>query len=102
MGIVLALAVVGITTIGVIAGLASVASRPEGWPLVAYVTKPTATANLVIHGGLGLVGFVFGARSAADAVKKWQGAGGRGAAVVGAMIAGALFFAGLQFARAAW
>ena len=104
MGLLVALAVVGLTSIGSSAVLMTFAHRPEGWPLLALVTKPTAVLELAVQGGLGVVAFVLAARSAAQGVKKWRGfaEGGRGAAVVSAVLAGAFFFAALQLARAAW
>jgi eukaryotic-like serine/threonine-protein kinase len=100
----IALAVVGLTTIGVTAALMTFAYQPDGWPLLAMVMKPSPIASLVVQGGLGLVAFIFTARFAVSGVKKWRGhiEGGRGAAVVHAVLAGAFFFAALQLTRAAW
>jgi hypothetical protein len=100
----IALAVVGLTSIGMTAALMTFAYQPDGWPLLAMVMKPPAMGNLVVQGGLGIVAFVLAARVSISGVRKWRGhvEGGRGAAVVHAVFAGAFFFAALQLARAAW
>jgi eukaryotic-like serine/threonine-protein kinase len=100
----IALAVVGLTSIGMTAALMTFAYQPDGWPLLAMVTKPPPMGTLVVQGGLGIVAFVMAARFSISGVKKWRGhvEGGRGAAVVQAVLAGAFFFAALQLARAAW
>jgi serine/threonine-protein kinase len=99
-----ALAAVALTALGVTAALMTFAYRPEGWPLVSFFTGPTPTTNLVVNGGLALVGFVLAAQSGANGVKRWRGsvAGGRGAALVQAALAGGFLFAALQLARAAY
>lgn len=99
-----ALAVIGLTSIGATAVLMTFLYRPEGWPLVEMVTKPTPPVSLAVQGGLGLVGLILAGRSAVTGVKKWNGtvAGGRGSAVFSALLAGGFFFAALQLARAAW
>ncbi|MBX3224969.1 MAG: hypothetical protein KF795_30915, partial [Labilithrix sp.] len=104
MSFLVALGVVGLASIGVTAVLMTFVHRPEGWPIVAFVTKPTPTLNLAVQGGLGVVALVGAGKSAVGGVKKWTGAvpGGRGASIVAAVVAGGLFFATLQLARAAW
>lgn len=104
MTFLVALAVIGLTSIGVTAVLMTFLYRPDGWPLVAMVTKPTPAVSFVAQGGLGLVGLVLAGRSVVTGVKKWNGTivGGRGSAVISALFAGGLFFAALQLARAAW
>ncbi len=99
-----ALAVIGLTSIGATAVLMTFLYRPEGWPLVAMVTNPTPPVSLAVQGGLGLVGLILAGRSAVTGVKKWNGtvSGGRGSAVFSALLAGGFFFAALQLARAAW
>lgn len=99
-----ALAVVGLTSIGVTATLMTFAHRPEGWPLLALVTTPTPELTLAVQGGLGVVALILAARSAVAAVKKWRSVveGGRGGAVVTAAVAGSFFFVALQLSRAAW
>ena len=104
MTLLVALAVVGLTSIGMTAVLMTFAYQPEGWPVLALVTKPTSQLNLAVQGGLGVVALVVAGRLATSGVKKWRGyaEGGRGAAVMSAVFAGAFFFAALQLARAAW
>ncbi len=99
-----ALAVIGLTSIGATAVLMTFLYRPEGWPLVAMVTTPTPPVSLAVQGGLGLLGLILAGRSAVTGVKKWNGtvSGGRGSAVFSALLAGGFFFAALQLARAAW
>jgi hypothetical protein len=98
------IAVVGLTSIGATAALMSFAHQPDGFGLVAMVTKPTPMLSLVVQGGLALVCLVFGAKCASGAVKKWRGEimGGHGGAIFFAIVAGALFFAAIELARAAW
>lgn len=104
MTFLVALAVVGLTSIGATAVLMTFAYQPEGWPLVALVATPTPQLNLLVHAGLGGIALLVAARLAAVAVKKWRGFadGGRGGAIVSAIVAGGFFFAALQLARAAW
>jgi serine/threonine-protein kinase len=104
MTLLIALAVVGLTAIGVTAVLMTFAYQPEGWPLLSMVMKPPPMAGLVVHGGLGLVAVLLAARFSMSGVKKWRGhvEGGRGASVLNAILAGGFFFAALQLARAAW
>lgn len=96
------LGVVGLTAVGVTAILVSVANRPEGWPLVEMVTKPTPTTSLLVQGGLAALALVFGARFAKSGLGSWRGAGGKGSAILHAIIAGGLLFAALQLVRSAW
>lgn len=99
-----ALAVVGLTSIGATALLMTFAHRPEGLALVSMVTKPTPTLNFVVQAGLGLASLALAGRYAVDGVRKWRSpvGGGRGSAVLAALVAGALLFAAIELTRAAW
>jgi serine/threonine-protein kinase len=102
MSFVVGLAVIGLSLIGTTALLMTFARQPEGIHVVSMVTTPTPTSNLVVHGGLGLVGLVLTARCVMAGMKRWRELGGRGGAVISAMLGGAFFFAAIELARAAW
>jgi hypothetical protein len=104
MSLLIGLAVVGLTAIGATAVLMTFVHQPEGLPLVSYVTKPSATSNLVVNGGLAVAGLVLAGRSARHAFRVWRGdvLGGRSTAIIHSVIGGALLFAAIELARAAW
>jgi serine/threonine protein kinase len=98
------LSVVGLVAIGATAALMTFAHQPDGFSLVALVTKPTKELNLVVHGGGAVAALVFAIRTGMGAMKKWRGAldGGRMGAVISSAFAGAFFFAAIELARAAF
>jgi serine/threonine-protein kinase len=102
MSFVVGAGVIGLSLIATTALLMTFAHQPEGIRLVSMVTTPTSTSNLVVQGGLGLVGLVLAARFAIAAMKKWRELGARGGAVTSAILAGAFFFAAIELVRAAW
>ena len=96
------LGVVGLVAIFTTALLTALIHRPDGFAILSYVTKPTPTTSLIVHGGLGLVALAVAGRSAAAAVKQWRDyEGARGGALGLAVFAGALFFAAIELLRAA-
>lgn len=100
----IAIAVVVLTAVGLTAVLMTVAYRPDGWPLVAAVSRPSPAVNLAVQGALAALAFGIGVRAVTTGVKAWRGdvSGGKAAALVQAALAGGAFFAMLQLARAAW
>ncbi len=104
MALLVGIAVVGLSSIGATAVLMTFAHQPDGWQLLALITKPTPTMLLLVQGGIGLALLLLAGRFAIAGVKKWRGdlAGGRPAAVFNALLAGGVFFAAIELARAAW
>jgi len=103
-GMLIGIAVVGLAAIGATAVLMTFAHQPEGFSLVALMTKPTSQLNLIVNGGAALGAFVLAIRTGLGAFKKWRGAldGGRGGAILSSIIAGAFFFAAIELARCAF
>lgn len=104
MALLVGIAVVGLSSIGATAVLMTFAHQPDGWQLLALITKPTPTMLLLVQGGIGLALLLLAGRFAIAGVKKWRGdlGGGRPGAVFNALLAGGAFFAAIELARAAW
>jgi eukaryotic-like serine/threonine-protein kinase len=101
---VVGLAVVGATAIGATAMLSAFLRRPEGLPVLTWVTQATPTTALVVHAALALVCLIAALRTIWGGVKQWRGEveGGRSSAIVRGAFGGAIFFVAIELARAAF
>jgi len=100
-GLVVGLAVVGMSAIAATAVLTTFVRRPEGLPVLGWVTKTTPATSLVAHAGLAIVCLALALRTIWRGVGEWRG-DGRGGAIVKGVIGGAVFFVAIELARAAF
>lgn len=99
-----ALAVAGLGPILTTAVLMTFLYAPEGWNVVAALTKPEQPILMVIQGGLAIAAIAGAGSMGRGSFQRMRGsvAGGVGGAVICAAIAGGLLFVALQLAKAAF
>ena len=99
-----ALGVAGLVPILTTAVLMTFLYAPEGWNVVAALTKPEQPILMIIQGGLAVAGVAGAGSMSRAAFQRMRGivAGGVVGAIVHAAIGGAFLFVALQLGKAAF
>jgi serine/threonine protein kinase len=101
---VIGIVIVGFTAIFAFGAIMQLAHRPEGWPLMAFISAPGSGLVTVGQLGLALVMLAVSITNLRRGVKHWRGelAGGLSGAVIGGLIGAIAFFAAVEFATPIW